>query len=177
MLERRYDSVIDELNGCRSGENTIRPFRNRTGGIFCISTLSGFIVRLNEYIHRETPTEVTQDAVKAFTLLPSHQKYFERLEALGYDNMCNLQATVHVAGERRTLNQLQQFFWCEMRFRSFVDSFHIKKHICRLCSLSHDEKICCLNSKLEKFKKIFQHEKSRNYKKKEKYTKVNDEVK
>lgn len=51
--ERDNDEAIDAMEGCRSGENTIQPDRSRTGGIFIISTLSGFIIKLKEYIHRE----------------------------------------------------------------------------------------------------------------------------
>lgn len=180
--EREDDEAIDELKGCRSGENTIRPKRNKTGGIFCISTLSGFIVDLKEYIHRETPTEITSDAVDAFTRTESAIAYFERMEALGFDNMCNLQNKVQNAGKNDLLTDKQAYFWTSMLYRLFVDSFHIFRHVCPLCSITHPSGLCCFDSKLKKFEKVFQHEqkkyKSQNLsKKKNGYTKINDEVK
>ena len=175
--EREDDETIDELEGCRSGQNTINPKRNRTGGIFCISTLSGFIIDIREYIHRETPTEITSDAVEAFTSLQSHRNYFERMEALGFDNMCNLQKKIHVSGRNDLLTPLQAYFWHQLKYRTFVDSFHISRHTCPLCHLNHPEGLCCLDSSLKKFQKIFKHNEKYNEKKKMKYTKINDEVK
>ena len=175
--EREDDDEIDDLDGCRSGQNTINPKRNRTGGIFCISTLSGLIVDLREYVHRETPTEITSDAVTAFTTLPSHQKYFERMEALGFDNMCNLQKKIHVSGKNDLLTQRQAYFWSTLLYRTFVDSFHTSKHICPLCNKTHPDGLCCFDSNLTKFKKIFKNKEKYNEKKKIHYTKINDEVK
>ena len=180
-LERqRYsDDAIDELKGCRSGANTIQPKRDRTGGMFLISTCSGFIVFGKEYIHRETPTEVTTDAVKAFTTTDSCRNYFERLEALGYDNMCSLQRTIHVFGSKDALTPIQSYFWSEFRDRTFVDSFHLAKHICPLCNKSDDKGIHCFDSSLPKFESIFNEYNKfcKSKGKRMKYTKVNDEVK
>ena len=149
-----------------------------TGGIFIISTLTGFIIDLKEYIHRETSTEVMMDAVRAFMSLPSHINYFERLEALGYDNMCNLQGTIHNTGKKGMLNDKEAFFWTEMLYRTFVDSFHIAKHICRLCSIKHPDGTCCFDATLPKFKKIFKKIHTEEYaRNKVHYTKINDEVK
>ena len=78
--ERDDDELIDNLGGCRSGANTIKPQRDRSGGIFIISTLSGFILMLKEYIHRETSTEVIGDAAKAFSSCDSQINNFERMK-------------------------------------------------------------------------------------------------
>ena len=176
--KRDNDEAIDALEGCRSGANTIKPDRNRTGGIFIISTLSGFIIELKEYIHRETPTEVTSDAVNAFTLLQSHRNYFERLESIGYDNMCNLQKKIHKSGKNGELSEMEAFFWTELLYRTFVDSFHIAKHKCPLCDIKHEAGICCFNTKLPKFKDIFTEYVYNTYEKSKRFlfTKVKDEV-
>lgn len=101
------------------------------------------------------------------------------MEALGFDNMCNLQKKVHVSGKNDLLTQLQAYFWNEMLYRTFVDSFHIAKHVCPLCDKNHPEGLCCFDSNLKKFQNIFK--KNQNNKDKEKkkmaYTKINDEVK
>lgn len=130
-------------------------------------------------MHRETPTEITQDAVTAFTTLESHKNYFKRLEALGFDNMCNLQKTVHATAKRDGLTQIQKYFWNEMKHRSFVDSFHLKKHKCSLCDRTHEDGECIFDAKLPKYKHVFDHERQEQYKSKKniKYTRVNDEVK
>ena len=175
--ERDDDDVIDSLGGCRKGSNTIKPKRDRTGGLFIISTLSGFIVSLKEYIHRETSTEVLRDVPEAFISCPSHQKYFERMEALGYDNMCNLQNRIHNLGKQGCLSDTQAYVWSELRTCTFVDSFHLAKHTCPLCSTKHpDGNFCCFDTKLPKFKEICKN--IENYQKNKKYyTKINDEVK
>lgn len=175
--ERENDEAIDELEGCRSGANTIKPKRERTGGIFCISTLSGFIIYLKEYIHRETPTEVISDAVKAFSELGSNINYFERLEALGYDNMCNLQARIHNAGKNDEMNDKEAYFWSELYYRTFVDGFHMKTHKCELCDKDHEKGICCFDTTLPKFKEIMTEYENYCKEKRMKYTKINDEVK
>ena len=147
--------------------------------MFIISTCSGFIIYGTEYIHRETPTEVTIDAVKAFTTLQSNRNYFERLEALGYDNMCNLQATIHSNGRKGHFDSLQAFFWSELADRSFVDGFHLKTHDCELCDINHENGTCCFDTSLDKFKSIFPKEEFGNYMKSKRNTDtvVNDEVK
>lgn len=177
--ERDNDEVIDNLHGCRSGVNTIKPERGKTGGIFIISTLSGFIIELKEYIHRETSTEVITDTPKAFTTLQSHINYFERLEALGYDNMCNLQTRVHNLGRQSNLSDLEAFFWDDLRSRTFVDRFHIAGHNCPLCSKDHEKCLCCFDISLPKFKEIFATKEFTKYMKSKtfKYCKINDEVK
>ena len=174
--ERMNEEAIDNLEGCRSGQNTIKPKRNRSGGIFMITTLTGLIVELKEYIHAETPTEVIKDAVEAFSSSRSHINYFERLEALGYDNMCNLQKRIHSLGRKGHLTELQAYFWTELLHRTFVDSFHIAKHKCELCSVNHPKKTCCLDGNLTKFKEIRVNYDKKN-KQKRYYTKINDEVK
>lgn len=99
------------------------------------------------------------------------------MEALGYDNMCNLQTRLHNLGKQGNLTNVQAFFWDQLRYRTFVDSFHIAKHKCKLCSIQHEEKICCFDANLTKFKEIFAkyifdtYLKSKRY-----YTKINDEV-
>jgi hypothetical protein len=177
--EREDDEVIDDLNGCRSGANTIRPGKHKTGGLFCVSTLTGFIVYCKEYVHRETPTEVAQDAVTAFTTLESNRNYFERMEALGFDNMCNLQRTVKAGITRNSLTRIQKYFWDVMKIRLFVDSFHLATHVCPLCDINHEDGTCIFDTKLKKFENIFDHKYQIKYRKnkKHKHTGVNDEVK
>ena len=175
--ERNNDEVIDELNGCRSGANTTRPLQHKTGGILCCSTASGFIVHLTENVHRETPTEVLIETVDAFTTKSSHIDYFERMEAIGYDNMCSLLSRIYSLGTKELLTKEQAYFWHEMRCRAFVDSFHISTHQCKLCK--QDSTYCTLHPKLPKFKNVLLYEANTNYrsKKREKNTRVNDEVK
>ena len=177
LNERNNDEVIDELDACRSGANTIKPTKHRTGGILCCSTGSGFIVHLTENVHRETPTEVLIETVDAFTTKPSHIDYLERMEAIGYDNMCGLLSRIYSLGTKKLLTPEQAYFWHEMKCRAFVDSFHISTHKCKLCQ--KDSNFCVLHPKLPKFKKVLLHENNTNYrsKKREKNTRVNDEVK
>ena len=175
--ERNNDDVIDKLDGCRSGANTIRPSQHRTGGILCCSTVSGFIVHLTENVHRETPTEVLIETVDAFTTKPSHIDYLERMEGIGYDNMCNLLSRIYSLGTKELLTHEQAYFWHEMRCRAFVDSFHISTHKCKLCQ--KDSNYCTLHPHLPKFQNVLMYESTKNYrsKKREKNTRVNDEVK
>ena len=147
--------------------------------MFIISTCSGFIIYGTEYIHRETPTEVTISAVKAFTTLQSNMNYFERLEALGYDNMCSLQATIHANGRKGNFDSLQAYFWSQLADRTFVDRFHLETHTCELCDINHAKGTCCFDTSLPKFKYIFPKEEFTNYmkSKRRKDAVVNDEVK
>ena len=115
--------------------------------------------------------------MEAFTLLESHRRYFERMEALGFDNMCNLQKKIHVSGRNGLLTEKQAYFWHELLYRTFVDSFHIFKHKCPLCNIHHPDGLCCFDSNLKKFENIFKHNQKYKEQKKMKYTKINDEVK
>ena len=150
--------------------------KNKSGGLFVISTLTGFIVYAKEYTHREIPKEVSMDVVEAFTKKDSNINYFERMEALGYDNMCSLLKTVYKSLRDGKLSELEEFFWNEMGVRAFVDNWHMKNHRCELCSKDHEYTAECLNSKLPKFKKIFRHDKQYKEKKKQRDTLINDEV-
>lgn len=114
--------------------------------------------------------------MKAFTSIQSHRNYFERMEALGFDNMCNLQRKIHISGKNDLLSSLQAYFWDALLHRTFVDSFHISRHICPLCKKNHPEGLCCFDSSLKKFEKIFKHNQKYKEKKKIAYTKINDEV-
>ena len=147
--------------------------------MFIVSTCSGFIIYGTEYIHRETPTEVTISAVKAFTAVESNKRYFERLEALGYDNMCNLMRKIHISGREGRLDSLQSFFWSELVNRVFVDGFHLSNHTCPLCDKTRQEGTCFLDTSLPKFDIIFPKQKFEKYMKSKNFkdTRVNDEVK
>lgn len=178
--QRLHDDIIDDINACRSGANTIPPIKNKSGGLFIISTLTGFIIFSKEYNHREIPTEVAIDTVTAFTKNESNINYFERMEALGYDNMCGLLKTTFKALRDGRLSEIQQYFWNEMSVRCFVDSFHMQTHGCELCSEDHPKSAVCLKSSLSKFKDIFKHKQQdeiNTNKKKTKHTLINDEVK
>ena len=154
--------------------------KNKSGGLFVISTLTGFIIYSKEYNHREIPKEVSIDVVDAFTNLNSSINYFERMEALGYDNMCGLLRTTYKALREGRLSEIQEYFWNEMGVRAFVDRFHLKTHGCELCSSNHEKSAVCLKSSLPKFEHIFKqkHKDEINTNNKEtKHTLINDEVK
>ena len=150
--ERSNDESIDSLEGCRSGKNTTNPLRHRSGGLLTILTGSGFIVHLTENVHRETPTEVIIETVKAHTKKESHIEYFERCEAVACDNMCNLLERVYSLGKQGLLTNNQIYFWNEMKCRSCVDRFHISTHKCKLCSI--ESEFCVLHPKLKKFREV-----------------------
>ena len=178
LKEREDDDVIDKLESCRSGKNTIKPVGNRTGGILCISTCSGFIINLKEYAHRETCTEVCIDVVETFIGLgkQSHIDYFERMDSIGYDHMCGLCKRIISMGKQGLLTSDQIFFWTKMMAAAFSDGFHIQKHICELCHMKYTETVI-LNGECKKFDNIFRNPQYlKMEKKKNTYTKVNDEI-
>ena len=166
VQERNDDIAIDSLKACRSGKNTIKPQQGRSGGICSWMTLSGFCIELKEYIHRETPTEIILDTVTALTKGPARIQYFQRMESLGYDSMCNLIKRVLKLARRGLLSKEVSHFWSQMLLRTFSDKFHVAKHVCPLCALSSGN--CLLNPALPKFKEVF---------KTNEEAKINDEVK
>ena len=163
--ERQNDIVIDQLKGCRSGKNTVKPVKERSGGVCAWMTLSGFLIFIKEYIHRETSTEVILDTYEALTRCSARQQYYERLECLGYDAMCNLLGRLLNIANKGWLTPKQSEFWHHLLDRLYCDKFHVSNHKCKYCHIR--SKKCLLNPKLSKFKKTFPEDDQ---------NKINDEV-
>lgn len=117
-------------------------------------TCNGFIIDLKENIYRETPTSVIAETYQIFTKSQEMVNYFNIMDSFGYDMMCKMHGSLNKMIKNGILTAKEQEFWSnELKNRLFTDTFHIKNHICSLCSNSETG---LFHPKLEKFKYIFE---------------------
>lgn len=155
--EFNRDILLDDISsntekGCRKESNIIPAASAQTKGINGWFTCSGFCIKLREEIYKETATQIVIETAKAFTCHSSIRKYFDRLTAIGYDMMCNVNSTFRSLFTNNLLNANENKFWLELQHRLFIDIWHICTHKNRLCQQNHQTGI--FHPKLDKFRNI-----------------------
>ena len=140
--EQENKEHIDDMDGCRSGENTIKTKTIRSGGTMATMLCSGFIMNISSFLRTEGPTEVLIRIVK--TIIGScHCNEFvcHIVTMLGYDMMCNMISTL--LGQRlddlfyEENKDVQLIHYIFINFglnRLFIDKFHSKSHKLAACN-------------------------------------------
>lgn len=155
--ELNRDILLDEIlsnsgKGCRKESNIIPAASAQTKGVNGWFTCSGFCIKLREEIYKETATQIVIETAKAFTCHSSIRKYFDRLTAIGYDMMCNVNSTFRSLFKNNSLNESENKFWLQLQDRSFIDIWHISTHKNNLCQ--PDQKTGIFHPKLKKFRNV-----------------------
>ena len=136
LAECDNDEFYNNVKGCRSGSNAALPSAGMSGGVCSFMTLSGFMLAIQPNLYRETPTQVILDLFKCLTQNKATIKYFNIMEAMGWDMMCNILGRLLKLMSKELLSADMLKFWSDdILSRLFVDRFHIAKHVCELCSL------------------------------------------
>ena len=142
--DQESEQQIDSIEGCRSGENTIKIRSTRTGGTMTFHSCSGFLVHFSTFLRTESPTEVLLRFVKMIMGNISYTEYVCRFcDLFGYDMMCNMVSTL--LGERMHKlyyddnEDAQITLYVFITFglqRLFIDRFHSKTHKLEACNTS-----------------------------------------
>ena len=152
LNELQIAEILDNSKGCRKKENIKTANKSISNGLNAFFTCTGFCIRLREELYSESQTKVILDAADAMTCNISALKYYERLEAFGYDFNCRLFYTLMNCFKYNQLTQTEQKFWWPILVRLFIDIFHISTHVDDLCKNINNG---LFHPKLKKFKNIF----------------------
>lgn len=142
--QQESEEAIDDLNGCRKGENTVKTPSLRTGGTILFMTCSNFICSLTPILRTESPTEVLLRLVATIWSTPEAMKYFKRFcISVGYDMWCNMLKTMLGAKMVRMFwegvedAQLILFVFTEFGLhRVHIDAYHCQFHKEDTCAQS-----------------------------------------
>lgn len=152
------DSAVNDMfsltlqRGCRKKQNMKTTTATSTHGLNALFTTTRFCIELREEVYTESPTKIIFSIAKALTRNQTGIKYYQRIEALGYDFMCNIYKTLRSLYSAKKLSERERKFWLPLMDRLFIDLFHVRNHKNPICIHNPDTGI--LNPKLDKFNSI-----------------------
>ena len=160
LEENTNDTFFDDVNGCRKG-GSVTLSRTKTGGIIVIITCSGFALSIKKNLYRETPTQVICDIAGALTASSDAVRYYERMEALGWDMCCNVWSRlISLLRQGLLPDNYVHLYNMDVLSRFFGDSFHISSHKCNLCHRDSDS--CIFQPSLRRFRGILKDNKNKS---------------
>ena len=141
QLEQESEQEINDIKGCRSGENTVQLRKRRTGGTMVLMTASGFVLSLSPILRTESPTEVLLRIVRTVWMGEDYLEMFCRFcTNIGYDMMCNMLKRLLGFKMLDMFNEgvkdVQFMCYVFLAFglhRLFIDRFHSSKHKMKAC--------------------------------------------
>ena len=152
------DSAVNDMfsltlqRGCRKKQNMKTTTATSTNGLNALFTTTQFCIELREELYTESPTKIIFSIAKALTRNQTGIKYYQRIEALGYDFMCNIYKTLRSLYSAKKLSERERKFWLPLMDRLFIDLFHVRNHKNPICI--HNPNTGILNPKLDKFNSI-----------------------
>lgn len=162
FLEQVDEEEIDNLEGCRKGENMVKHKSTRSGGLIVFMTCIGFILGLKPVLRTESPTFIFQTLCALIYNDSRINEYFSRcIVVFGWDMMCKLMGRLlgkkfrHLLfNEKSEIDEVIKIYYLMVTFglhRLFIDKMHSNSHKNDECKLSEG----IFNVWHEKFKNIF----------------------
>lgn len=165
--EQKNEGVIDDLGGCRKGENMIKHKTRRSGGLVAWHTEDGKILLMTTILRTESPTWILQMMSDLLFNDEYLKQYFSRCAAaFGWDMMCNIMKRLLGQKMRSFLfhseenekpqseEEIIKIFYIFITFglhRLFIDFYHAQFH-------TRDECKCkdgVFHVSNKKFKEVF----------------------
>lgn len=130
------------------------PKLYRSGGMIAIMNCSGFMLTLEENVHRETPTGVIETVARTLTSNAAMIKYFNRIRSFGWDMACKLlERIISLIKSKKLSHDQKKVYTSEFLSRMWIDKMHIQSHKCqKYCS--NDSKVGLVHPGLPKFQNV-----------------------
>lgn len=152
IAEQTDDNYIEDIDACRSAEDTMIPPHAVTGGLLAFYTMTGTMLILREIVHRETNTAILLIFMSQWEYGDLFVDYFSRITAFGFDVACGLWLRIISLSVSGLLTLRQIWFWMLLMPHFFIDRMHIKGHKKSLCNKANSD--CLFDSGLPKFRNI-----------------------
>ena len=160
MEESNNDETITKLKACRKATNTPEAPYNYTHGVLAWVTYDGYVLSLEEILHRETTTFIIISFMNMFLWGDVWIQYYQRIMALCFDVICGILLRLLNIIKLGLLPLQYMYAWCKLMHCMALDKFHGSGHVRLICL--PDPIFGIVNPLLPKFKGVLNSCQTRN---------------
>lgn len=160
LEETNNDKPITTLGGCRTAKNTPEAPFNYTHGVLAWVTYNGYILNIEEILHRETTTFIIISFMKMFLWGNVWIDFYQRIVTLAFDVICGVLLRLFNIIKLGLIPLQSMYHWCSLMHCMALDKFHGFGHVRAICSA--DPKKGIVHPLLPKFKGILNQCPTRN---------------